>query len=524
MFTLTATSTDRVRAAALANGLADLYILDQLETKFLGTQQATEWLSGRVADLRADLEADEAAVKALRAASDLISVDGLEAINRQAKDLRDRLALAVAAQAGAADRRADLEQADGDPAAMTAVVADARSGLQADSDANISGRFASVLDQARREAARAAAQAAALEVSLTALEVNIAEQSLDLVQLQHLEREADASRAIYESFLARLKETTVQEGVQRADSRILSYATIPNFPAEPNKRRIVLSTTGLIALIVAAALILWEVMQKGIRTAADLERLTGTPVLGQTPLIPGRSQADRLHYLIEKPNSAAAEAVRNLRTSVLLSDGGGSTRVIMVTSSVPDEGKTTQVVALAQNFAALGKRVLLIEGDIRRPGISEFLSRKPGGTLLSVLSGAALPQDCVHHDAASGVDLLVGEPSPVSAADLFSTPAWSGLLDWARDQYQVILVDTPPVLVVPDARVIGQQADVILYAVQWDKTAPAQVQDGLRMLASVGLKVSGLVLSQVDPRGMRRYGLASSSGAYARYGQPYFEG
>ncbi|NKB28860.1 MAG: polysaccharide biosynthesis tyrosine autokinase [Rhodobacteraceae bacterium] len=515
VFTITASSTDRNRAAVLANTLAEIYILDQLETKFQGTQKATEWLSRRVADLRVELEADEAAVKALTAASDLVSARDFEMRNLQIKDLRDRADALQQALATSTGRLALLEAAIGDPVAMQRAADDpALTKLGADGHTETTAQFSARYDAIL-------AQVDAILSTLEGVEISVAEQSLDLVELQQLQREADASRAIYESFLARLKETSVQQGIQSADSRILSQATRPNYAATPRKRQMVLNASALAALLAGALVILWELAQKGFRSPEALEATTGYPVVGQVPLVPGASPAQKLRYLIEKPNSAAAEAVRNLRTSVLTQTDAA--QVIMVTSSVPAEGKTTQAIALAQNIAAMGRKVMLIECDVRRPSFRDYFGPGTGTCLSDILSGSTLPEAAVFHEVVPGMAVIAGAAGQGNAADLFTSEAFDRLIAWARGAFDVVIIDTPPVLVVPDARVIAARCDTLLYVVRWDRTSPAQVLDGLRQLETPDRRCDGLILARVDPKRMRALGLAHRNGTYAAYGRAYYE-
>ena len=532
VFRLTAITEDPVKSAAIANQLAELYILDQLAVKFEATEQATSWLTERVAELQIALEQAESAAKDFNANTDLISIEALDGLNRQIKDLRERQLSAERSVESANTQLALLKAAQnsGDRAQMAALVNDRAltrtlellDAGNTSAAATFDARFEDILNRAALDQARAANQSTTLKTSIAELEVRIDSQSNDLLELRQLRREAEASRLIYEYFLGRLKETSVQQGIQQADSRLLSSAVVPTNASAPRKS-VILALSLMLSLFAGAGAVLAREMTKtGIRTSDQLEQLTGRTVMGQIPMIPARQRKKVLRYLIEKPNSAAAEAIRNLRTSVLLSNVDNPPKVIMSTSSLPGEGKTTQSLALAQNFAGLGKKVLLVEGDIRRRVFSQYFDIKGNRGLLSVLSGKTSLEEVVVFNEELGADVLIGEASSTNAADVFSSKKFAELLNKTRETYDVIIIDTPPVLVVPDARVIGQSVDAIIYTVKWDSSTRTQVREGLRMFETVNLKVTGLVLGQIDSKGMKRYGYGGEYGAYGAYGAKYY--
>lgn len=529
VFRITAVTENPEKSAALANTLADIYIREQIAVKFSATEKATEWLSDRVAQLQIELEEAAARAKEFNAGTNLISPEALAGLNRQLKETRDRLRDAQSSREAAATRITALEQAEAgnDPAQMAEIAGDTTltrilaamqdTATQDGARATFDARFEQVLERARVELARADSQIAALQTSVTTQEHQIETQSADLVTLQQLEREVEASRLIYEYFLNRLKETSIQQGIQQADSRLLSQAVVPLSPSAPRKSAILALSLFLGLLIGGAAVLAREFAQSTFRLAEDMEHKTGYPVLGQIPDIPARKRRNVLKYLSEKPTSAAAEAIRNLRTSVLLSDLDHPPQIIMSTSSVPGEGKTTQSLALAQNLSGLGKKVLLIEGDMRRRIFAEYFDIKDRKGLISVLSGETAFDDAVIHEPTLRADILVAEKSSTNAADVFSSETFAAFLDHLRMIYDYIIIDTPPVLAVPDARVIGQRVDAILYTVKWDSTAQRQVREGLRAFESVNLRVAGLVLGQISAKGMRQYGYGDSYGAYNSY-------
>lgn len=461
VFEIYVQSREPKRAAEIANRLAELYILGQIETKFAATEQATAWLNERVAGLKIDLQAAEARVQDYSTSAELISVESLAGLTRQLKDIRDR---------------------------HMSVLSD--------------------MAAAKSEAAksRLAARAGALNSAAISLEARISRQSTDLVALEELHREVEASRLIYEFFLGRLKETAVQRGVHKADARILSRAEPSARPASPR-----------ISLITAFAALLGLGLSGGFRliyasrnpvfnSPVELQRLTGKVLLGQIPRIRSRGRKDVMRHLGTSPTSPMSEAVRNLRTSLLWGQKGSPPKVILSTSSLPGEGKTTHSLALAKNLSDLEHRVLVVECDLRKPVFEEVLGKaeKPGLSVLN--SKASRLDDFVERPEGVCFDVVFAGRSDRNAADLFTSRLFSRLIGEAAKTYDFVILDAPPVLVVPDARILGQNADAIFYSVKAASTTTHDVRQGLSLLETVGLNVTGLVFSQVTQPGRGYYG------------------
>lgn len=527
VFNITATSQNPGKAALIADTLTELYIFNQIEVKFDAMEQATVWLTDRVSELQMSLETAEASLADFSAATDLVSVEGLRALERQTKDLRDRIAMA---QTGLAQQQAQLvalgaattreQQAEfADDPQLTRFLP--RAATDENMAAAFDARFQFVEERARQDINRTQQQLATLQASAIELDAQIEAQGADLITLQQLTREAEAIRTLYEYFLTRLNETSAQQGIQQADSRVLSNAVVPSGPSEPRKSRI-LALSGILGLMLGAGLVLLrELRNNSFRTAQDLEAATGYNVLGQIPEMPVSKRLHVLQYLADKPTSAAAESVRNLRTSLMLSNLGNPPQVIISTSSIAGEGKTTNALALAHNLVGLGKRVLLMEGDIRRRTLHQYFSELPKRGIVSVLAGDIALEDAIYRNTEFGADVLGGERTTINAADLFASDQFKSLVDTLRTQYDVIIIDTPPVLVVPDARLVAQVADSILFSVHWDSTSKAQVDEAMRLFHTSGQRITGMVLSKISPKGMKRYGYGGKYGAYS-YGSKYY--
>ena len=520
---------DPERSAQLANEMANYYILDQLETKFEATRQATVWLTDRVAELQTELETAERAVEDYLSETPLVSEEALAASTRQLKELRER-ATSLAEERGTTETRLErLEElrAAGDYATIARFIGEPRLiGLANDigrlDDSGQEERRAGLVEQFNAELARATArleasierlesQKASVEQTIGELEGKLDTQSKALVELRQLQREAEASRLIYEFFLTRLKETSVQEGIQRPDARVLTEADPPYGPSYPS-RGFMLTAGGGGGLLLALALVfLFERLNSSFRSTEELESETGLAAIGTVPTAPVSRRRAVMQYLTERPTSSFAEAIRNLRTSIMLANVDNPPQVVMLTSSLPQEGKTTCCIALAQISRALGKSVLLVECDIRRRTFRTYFDLPDQGGVLSVLSGQRDFEDVVFRDEVSGLDILPGEESSVNAADIFASHRFGEFIGEMRRRYDFIFIDTPPVLAVPDARVIGRVADAVVFCVRWNRTARETVAEGLRYFFQVNIRVAGLVLSQVNLRKMARYG-------YGNYG------
>jgi succinoglycan biosynthesis transport protein ExoP len=528
VFQIQVETTDPQKSALIADTIAEEYTRSQRDVKFEATEEASEWLSERVAELKLELEEAEQAVARFSSSTRLVSAEALEGLERQLKEMRDRIAANTETRTSVEAQLQLLEAAS--TREEKAAIADDRllSQLAEDLDgsdranAAFDNRLATVVSSLQANLIRIERQIASLTASAGTLEEQITEQTEDLIQLRQLRREAEATRLLYEHFLTRLGETSAQRGIQQADSRLISSAVVPQDPSFPRKS-LILALSGVLGLMLGAALILIrEMRNNSFKTANDLEAAGGYAVLGQIPSMPIKKRNEVLSYVNDKPTSAAAEAVRNLRTSVMMANLDNPPQTILVTSCLPGEGKTTASLMLAHNFAAVGKSVLLMEGDVRRRTLNEYFDVSEKRGLVSVLGGMAKLEDVVYTSDALGGDVLLTEESRVNAADLFSSDKFKNFIEMAKTKYDVVIIDTPPVLVVPDARIVAQHVDAVLFNVKWNSTSQPQVQEALRLFHTSGQRITGFILNGISAKGMKYYGYGGKYGAYGAYDSKYY--
>lgn len=544
------TSDDPVKAALIANTLADLYIVDQLETKFEATQRASAWLSRRIDGLKQKVRNAEAAVEAFKARQSIGPGQGSDVTRQQIAELNARLIAARAARAEAEARFAQVETRarTGGAAAAADVVSSAliltlRTNLSElrrraaelgqtygakhpnminiraeirDAESAIAAEVQKTIEGLRNDVAVARARERTLADGVAELEDRSVTLSRASVELRQLEREAEADRLIYETFLNRFRETSEQEDLQTADARLLARATPPLTPSAPNRRKLLAFAGAGGTGLGLGLVLLMELLANTFRAASEVADRTGRPVLSTLPRFGHRRGRKRrravLDYVREKPNSALAEAVRRLRTALFLSDIDTPPRVVMVTSSVPGEGKSTTALLLAHMSLQMNKTAIVVDCDIRRPTLSETFGIESKGGLLSVLEGGIALEEAVTVDAESGLHVLPTAEAIPQAADVLSSARFRQLIAALRERYDLVILDTPPVLPVSDAAAIGKLADTAIYAVRWNHTPRETAAQGLAALDALGVRIAGCVVTLVDQRAEAGY-------AYARYGQ-----
>jgi Mrp family chromosome partitioning ATPase/LPS O-antigen subunit length determinant protein (WzzB/FepE family) len=509
-------------SAAIVNAIAEQYIVDQLEARTETMRSAIQWLTGRVAEARQQVRDAEDTVEALRAELAGAAGQGLDITEQQLAALNTALSAARSRTAEVAARyqrlRAGLE--DGadlaaiselrESALVTAYRAESaelaerlgtvspnhpsaprmRAAL-ADLRAKVRAEAESIVAAVGTELGAARAQEASLTASVHALETKALGQSREEIRLRQLERDADASRLLYETMLKRLKETSEQVELQESNARILSPADPPLEPESARKHLIVAMAAAFGMLAGIGLVFLRDQLDDSFRSPQQIEDLTGDTVLATIPAI--RRRRDAVKLLRERPSSSLAESVRNLRTSLLYANGAHPPTVVLFTSSVPREGKSTTALLTALTGRQMGKSAIIVDCDLRKPA--------PGGTELArVLDGTTPLETAIQTDAETGLHRLATRhgDARTSPADILASPEFAALVRRLAEHYDLVVLDAPPALVVTDARILSAISDTVVYAVRWGRTPRGAVLEGLRELRSVDAPIAGIVLTMID--------------------------
>ncbi|UTV30457.1 polysaccharide biosynthesis tyrosine autokinase [Photobacterium atrarenae] len=315
-----------------------------------------------------------------------------------------------------------------------------------------------------------------------------------------LKRDVESNRQLYNLFLNRQKETSATSDLKSTNARFSDYALPPLQPTKPQKAKTVaIATMTMMVLTILLAFML-ESFRSTIEKPDEIEDKLNLQALGALPLIKPKNYRKKgldAHLFFDSKQQGFTESVRTIRTSLRLQLMNHSGKRIAVTSSIPEEGKTTTSINLAIAMGTMEK-VLLIDCDLRKPAIGKSfgLSKDHPGLINLLVMGEPL-EACLYHDAQSGIDILTAGESTPSPQELLGSEQFAALLATLEAQYDRIVIDTPPALVVSDALIMGQQTGSVVMVVKAG-TKLNEVQAAIAKMTKHNIPIHGVVLNQVD--------------------------
>jgi succinoglycan biosynthesis transport protein ExoP len=574
------------RAAQVANAAADAYIDDQLEAKYRVTRRAGVWLQERIQELQQEASTAEKAVLDFKKANNIVDTGGRLIGEQQLAELNSQIVLARASTAEAKarlDRISDITKnglsnldnviKSPDPAVADSLRSDVISKLRsgyldaASQEAIFSGRLGpnhlvvvnlrnqmseyrkSIFDELKRieetfksDYQIALAREQSIQKSLAETVAQSQNTNQAQISLKDLDSKAQTYRAIHDSFVQKYMESLQQESFPYTEARVLSHATPPRIKSQPNSILVMTlaSASGLMLAFGVALLI--DISESGFRTSDQVEDELRTSCLAVVPRIkvdvdtlpgadkPSRNfsrQIDRsgvLFSVIGSPFSRFAEAFRTIKVSIDLFSLSKPTKVVGITSTLPNEGKSTISANLARLIAHAGGTAILLDCDLRNPSLTRSLAPGAELGLLDVLSGKRLLTDVIWTDSTTSLAFLpmVAKTRLSHTNEILASAGMKKLIDLLCEVYDYVLIDLPPLTPVVDVRSTNQIVDSYLFVVEWGQTSVEAVERALSSAPLVFGNLMGVVLNKADLEVMRNYSRNAQENRknnyYERYG------
>ena len=558
--TVSYSAEDPELVANIVNTAVQSYVDEQRTAKSVERDQDISLLRERLLQLRGQVIQAETAVARYRAATNLVDIEKDSTSAQQALSvLNTQLADAMAQQAAAEARLNAISRggAGGAGEALgSAVLVDLRTRQAAlnAQRADLAGRYgerhptlanvdrqlaevnSNISDELARIRTSVATEAQVARGRTSSIQGSIARERGALmagnnasVRLNELARNAEAARSLYQALLARYQQSVAGQGTERSNAYIIARAVPPRAPVSPNRNAFLLG--GILAALIAAALLvlLRELLENGFRTRRDVEKRLDLPVLATVPdlrSVPDGKRAAKnpssaSAFLVDHEGSVYSESYRLIRTALKLGQEGQLARSVAITSPLPREGKTTAAISLARSAALAGHKVVLVDCDLRQRASSRHMRDNAEAGLVQVLRGEASLDDALVLDTVSGAYLLPQRAGEEREYDVIASRSMKELLAKLVKRFDLVVLDTAPVLPVADARAIAAMADTVLLVVRWRKTPGPAAQMAVDQLRRAGAQLGGALLTLVDLRKQARAGAGDEVHYYHAYKKYY---
>lgn len=543
------TARDPQLAATIVNTMMRLYIDDLKQQTTSATVEADVWLNQRLAELRRDVEEADRRVQELRSQRDVletkagnISALQLNQVNMELSSARGDLvrlqtsyshsmeALRTTGSAALApevlaspliqrlrERESELARDLTEAQQRLGALHPRRRSLEAemrDIHSRIDAEAQKIVTSLASDIAVTKSRVEALEQKAEQLQSQAAGGASAEVDLNQAIKDADGKREIYQTFLNRSEQLTRRGGIDQADARIASAAATPVQPSSPRKMLTVI-LSGVGGMLLGAALVAGRLkLDKRFRSLRELSDITGAEPLGALAMVKARGKAPGSlpNLVVVEPHSAPAETIRAIRFNLHLALEQIRSKVVLVTSALPGEGKTTFAATLGRVAALDGQRVLLVDADFRRPAVESVLGGEPGAPYLGadgqpatgahsvcdVLDGRVPLLDAVRMDPSSGLYYLPTLEPFRSPQKLLESRTFERLLQEAETVFDYIILDSPPVMRVPDPIVLARYCDAVLVVVAWERSPRSLVEEALKRMHASKPDTLGTVLTQVS--------------------------
>lgn len=541
-------SPDPDFAALVANTVGEQYIISYLDAKMELSTQATEWMQERIGTLKSQLEDSKSRLQDYKVENGLIDVNGsVGRLNEQELLLiTTELAQAKSQLSDAADLRREVRSLGGNNQLLETLpsiqndalvrsvkieqgqrqreldellnrygskhpkVRDAVSRLES-LDLTLSQHISRVVSTIEKDYKLLASRVSSIQGTLLTGKQEIQEIGSKKFELDALEREVVTNQEVYDTYFNRMTEASSADGLEAANARISDYA-VPSLGAIKPKKQLIIALAALGSLILSCLMaFLYEQMDDTVKTTSDIEEKVKAKLLGVLPLVKGglfggKQQLPLTPGAVGEKNGTFFEAVNTVRTAISLEDRNRKQKVILITSSVPGEGKSTTSINLAYSLAQLEK-VLLIDCDLRKPSIAKSLELPKGSAGLSdLITKSAEPKACIIRNAIGDLDVIPAGSPVDHPLELLSSPRFEKIIDLLSNHYDRIVLDSAPTQAVSDSLVLSRISDSVVYAAKSHSTPIEMIKRGLQRLRQVQAPIAGVVITQVDVKRIASYG------------------
>jgi succinoglycan biosynthesis transport protein ExoP len=522
-------STDAQFAAAAANSIVKMYIQQNMESRFSTSKDAADFLSEKLAEQRSALEVSEAALQAFKEKNGTVSVadSASNIVVQRLSDLKGALTKAKTDRINKEALYNQLKSAEGSGAIDTypAVIANeyiqklkadladvqrqqgqlaqkygpshpemikVRSAIDS-AEAKLKAELSKVVESVRNEFQAAYTEERGLQSALDSQKGEALSLNRKGIEYGVLQREVESNKQIYESLMQRTKETGIASDLRASNIRVVDPAEVPRGPISPNVQRDLLVSFALSLTVAIGLAFFFEHLDSRIRTPQELKAHIPIPFLGMIPAVKTNGSPNPLVSNGVAPSFA--EAVKSVRTNVLFSSAEEGLRWLVVTSAGPSEGKSIVAANLALSLAQAGQRVLLVDGDMRRPRVHEIfdIPQEPG--LSNVLTGNAAIAETMRKSDTQGLWLLSSGYIPPNPAELLGSRRYRDLVASLEDHFDWAIIDTPPVLAVTDSTIAANTASGVVFVVGADKTSRHAARAAVEQLNAAKGHLIGAVLN-----------------------------
>ncbi|ULF85591.1 GumC family protein [Vibrio alginolyticus] len=533
-------STDPKLATTIANAVGQAYIDANFEAKLVVTQNAATWLTNNSQKLEERLRNSEQALQEFLLKEGLIDINGIDEIYaNELEELTRKLNIAVNKRIEAQTliqllRRKSSQSLDSllsiDEFANQAQIRDLKlSEAQAAKNlSELAQRYGPKHDrmiQAKAQLAEiqsrtqqlirdisfskqqdllaAKAQEDMLRAELDNKKSDFQSLGSQKARYEQLKREVESNKALYEAFLNREKETNATSDYKNVTARFTDKAIIPLFPVAPQRIKLVLIATFFGFAIACALVIILETMREVIRSTTDVQEKLGVTCLGVIPMVKKRNlRKNGVSYTayLDDEEKLFSEACRSVRTSLLLRLTNTKQKILPFTSAIPEEGKTSTSINMAVSFSKMEK-VLIIDCDLRRPSIAKrfgIAESSPG--LTHILTMDTPIKDCVTHIKEANLDVLSAGLIPPNPQELLASDRFKKLLEHFQNKYDRIIIDTPPLLSVSDALILGQYANGLITVIRSESTKSSLVNLALSKQIQHSVPSLGVLITQAKAK------------------------